>query len=75
MYRRTTLTRGRILAESRIVALNDIFCITCIKTLTFDICLVKSNLISLELLLYSLCILMSIDIWAQVAIFTHVCFS
>ena len=53
MYRRTALTRGRVLEESRIVALKDIFCITCIKTLTFDICLVKSNVITLELLLYS----------------------
>ena len=26
------------------------FCITCIKTLNFDICLVKSNLLTLELL-------------------------
>ena len=25
------------------------FCITCIKTLNFDICLVKSNLLTLEL--------------------------
>ena len=27
-----------------------LFCITCIKTLNFDICLVKSNLLTLELL-------------------------
>ena len=26
------------------------FCITCVKTLNFDICLVKSNLLTLELL-------------------------
>ena len=26
------------------------FCITCIKTLNFDICFVKSNLLTLELL-------------------------
>ena len=26
------------------------FCITCIKTINFDICLVKSNLLTLELL-------------------------
>ena len=26
------------------------FCVTCIKTLNFDICLVKSNLLTLELL-------------------------
>ena len=26
------------------------FCITCIKTLNFDICLVKSNLLTIELL-------------------------
>ena len=49
MYRRTTLTRGRVLEESRIVALVFSFCITCIKTLNFDICLVKSNVITLEL--------------------------
>ena len=33
----------------------DIFFVkkTCIRTLNFDICLVKSNVITLELLLYS----------------------
>ena len=50
MYRRTTLTRGRVLEENRIVALEFSFCITCIKNLHFDICLVKSNLLTLELL-------------------------
>ena len=49
VYRRTELTRGCILEESWIVALKDMFCITCIKTLNFDICLVKSNVITLEL--------------------------
>ena len=49
MYRRTTLTRGRVLEESRIVAL-VLCCITCIRILNFDICLVKSNLLTLELL-------------------------
>ena len=49
VYRRTTLTRGRVLEESRIVDLVFSFCITCIKTLNFDICLVKSNVITLEL--------------------------
>ena len=38
--RRTALTRGRILEESRVVALVFI-CITCIKTLNFDICFGK----------------------------------
>ena len=38
------------LEESRVVALAFSFCITCIKTLNFDICLVKSNLLTLELL-------------------------
>ena len=37
VYRRTALTRGRVLEESRIVALVFIF-ITCIKTLNFYIC-------------------------------------
>ena len=50
VYRRTTLIRGHVLEESRIVALKFSFCITCIKTLNFDICLVKSNLLTLELL-------------------------
>ena len=39
-----------MLEESRIVALEFSFYITCIKTLHFDICLVKSNLLTLELL-------------------------
>ena len=39
-----------MLEESQIVALEFLFCITCIKTLHFDICLVKSNLLTLELL-------------------------
>ena len=38
------------LIESRIVALEFLFCITCIKIVNFDICLVKSNLLTLELL-------------------------
>ena len=38
------------LEESRIVALTFLFCITCIKIVNFDICLVKSNLLILELL-------------------------
>ena len=37
VYRTTAVTRGRVLEESRIVALVFI-CITCIKTLNFDIC-------------------------------------
>ena len=40
VYRRTALTRGRVLEESRIVALVFI-CITCIKTLNFDMCFGK----------------------------------
>ena len=35
----TTLTRGRFLEKSRIVALVDTFCITCIKILNLNICL------------------------------------
>ena len=38
LYRRTALTRGCVLEESRIVALVDTFCKTCIRTLTFDLC-------------------------------------
>ena len=45
---KATLTRGRVLEESRLLAL--IFCITCLKIVNFDICLVKSNLLILELL-------------------------
>ena len=37
VYRTTAITRGRVLEESRILALVFI-CITCIKTLNFDIC-------------------------------------
>ena len=37
VYKKTTLTRDRVLEESQIVALVFI-CITCIKTLNFDIC-------------------------------------
>ena len=37
VYRRTALTRGRVLEESRIVDWY-LFYITCIKTLNFDIC-------------------------------------
>ena len=32
------------------MALTFLFCITCIKIANFDICLVKSNLLTLELL-------------------------
>ena len=37
VYKRMTLTRGLVLEESQVVALIFI-CITCIKTLNFDIC-------------------------------------
>ena len=53
MYRRTTLTRGCDLEESRVVALIETFVKTCIRTLDFNICLVKSNVLTLELLLYT----------------------
>ena len=39
VFGKTTLTRGRFLEESRIVALVDTFCITCIKILNLNICL------------------------------------
>ena len=38
VYRRTVLTRDRVLEESRVVAL-VLFCKTCIKILGFNICL------------------------------------
>ena len=38
VYRRTALTIGRVLEESRVVAL-ILFCKTCIKILGFNICL------------------------------------
>ena len=34
--------------------------------------LYKSKLLTLETMVYSWCILMSIVVWAQVAVFTHV---
>ena len=37
VYRRTTLTRGRVLEENRHVALIDTFCITYIRILNFNI--------------------------------------
>ena len=39
VYRRTTLTRGRVLEESRHVALAFSVCITCIRIVNFNICL------------------------------------
>ena len=36
--------------------------------------LYKSNLLTLETIVYSWYILMSIVVWAQVAVFTHVMF-
>ena len=39
VYKRMTLTRGRVLEESRVVALVYSIGITCIRTLTFNICL------------------------------------
>ena len=45
---------------------------TCIKTLNFDICLVKSIVITIELCYIVDIYLMSTDVWAQVTIFTHI---
>ena len=59
------------LAESRIVALTFLFCITCIKIVNFDICLVKSNLLILELLY--IVYFVSIDGGAQVSIILLAC--
>ena len=39
VYRRTTLTRGHVLEESRHVALAFSFCITCIRIVNFNLCL------------------------------------
>ena len=39
VYKRTALTRGRVLEEIRIVALAFSFSITCIKIVNFNICL------------------------------------
>ena len=39
VYRRTVLIRGRVLEESRHVALAFLFCITCIRIVNFNICL------------------------------------
>ena len=38
VYVRKVLTRGHFLKESRIVALVDTFCKTCIIMINFDIC-------------------------------------
>ena len=43
------LTRGRILKKAGLW-LGYSFCITCIKIVNLDICLVKSNLLTLKLL-------------------------
>ena len=45
-----------------------LFCITCIKTLNFDICLVKSDLLTLKLLYIVDMYIVSNEAWAQVAI-------
>ena len=50
MYRRTTLTRGRVLEEIRIVAL--VFSLYSIKTIILIYFLVKSIVKTFELLLY-----------------------
>ena len=70
VYRRTTLTRGRILEESR-VWLWYSFCRTCIKIVNLIFVLVKSNVITLELCYIVDMYLVSIDVQAHVAIFTH----
>ena len=52
-YKESTGGRRSLEAAFRIKSGCDFgysFCITCIKTLSFDICLVKSNLLTLELL-------------------------
>ena len=51
-YRECTRGRGSLEAVFRRKSgcgFEYSFCITCIKTLNFDICLVKSNLLTLEL--------------------------
>ena len=35
---KATLTRGRVLEESRVVSLGIRFCITCIRIVNFNIC-------------------------------------
>ena len=60
------------LEENQIVTLVSLFCITCIKIVNFDICLVKSNLLTLELL-YIVDVFVSIDAGAQVAIISLAC--
>ena len=54
-FRYREYTRGRSSQETAfrrkpVCGFGYSFCITCIKTLNFDICLVKSNLLTLELL-------------------------
>ena len=48
VYGRTALTRGRVLEESRIVAL-VLICKICIRILNFNICCIKSDILTLEL--------------------------
>ena len=58
--------------ESRVVALM-VFSITCIRIVILICVCIKRNVITLELLENSwVYILMSIDLWAQQAIFTQV---
>ena len=54
------------------MAFVSLFCITCIKIINFDICLVKSNLLTLELL-YIVDVFVSIDAGAQVTIILLAC--
>ena len=49
-----------------------VFVITCIRIIILICVCIKRNVITLELLEYSWCILMSIVVWAQVAIFTQI---
>ena len=49
-----------------------VFGITCIRIVILICVCIKRNVITLELLEYSWCILMSIVVWAQVAIFTQI---
>ena len=52
------------------------FWIICIRIVDFNMYLIKTNEITLGLLEYSWAyVLMSIGIWAKVAIFTQVCVS
>ena len=72
VFRKTTLIRG-LFEKKADMWLWYLFCKTCIIILNFNICCIKSDVInSLTIVIHLVRFLVSIDVWAQVVIFTHV---